>query len=41
MARQLYIQIALKDLKESNPVKVAEYTVANKIDDEPAFAWWV
>jgi hypothetical protein len=31
----------LKDLKESNPVEVAEYAVANKIDDEPAFAWWV
>jgi hypothetical protein len=27
-------RIALKDLKESNPVEVAEYTVANKIDDE-------
>jgi hypothetical protein len=34
-------RIALKDLKEANPVKVAEYAVANKIDDEPAFAWWV
>ena len=31
----------LKDLKESNPVEVAEYAVANKISDEPAFAWWV
>ena len=27
----------LKDLKESNPVEVAEYAVANKIADEPAF----
>jgi hypothetical protein len=34
-------RIALKDLKESNPVEVAEYAVANKIDDEPAYAWWV
>jgi hypothetical protein len=34
-------RIALKDLKESNPIEVAEYAVANKIDDEPAFAWWV
>jgi hypothetical protein len=34
-------RIALKDLKEANPVEVAEYAVANKIDDEPAFAWWV
>ena len=27
----------LKDLKESNPVEVAEYAVANKIANEPAF----
>ena len=33
--------IALKDLKESNPVEVAEYAKANGIDDEPAFKWWV
>jgi hypothetical protein len=33
--------IPLKDLKESNPVEVAEYAVANKIENEPAFAWWV
>jgi hypothetical protein len=32
--------IALKDLKESNPVEVAEYALANKILEEPAFAWW-
>jgi hypothetical protein len=31
----------LKELKESFPVEIAEYTVANKIDDEPAFKWWV
>ena len=31
----------LKDLKDSNPIEVAEYTVANKISEEPAFAWWV
>lgn len=31
----------LKDLKESNPVQVAEYAIANKISLEPAFAWWV
>ena len=31
----------LKDLKESNPLEVAEYAVANLIDKEPAFAWWV
>ena len=32
---------ALKDLKESNPVEVAEYAVGAKIVSEPAFAWWV
>ena len=31
----------LKDLKESNPVEVAEYVVAHKLDDEAAFEWWV
>ena len=31
----------MKDLKESNPVDLAEYAVANRIDHEPAFAWWV
>jgi hypothetical protein len=31
----------LKDLKESNPIEVAEYAVANKLLHEPAFAWWV
>jgi Reverse transcriptase (RNA-dependent DNA polymerase) len=30
----------LKDLKESNPVQVAEYAVSNKIVSQPAFAWW-
>jgi hypothetical protein len=30
--------IPLKDLKESNPVDVAEYAVANKLVHEPAFA---
>jgi hypothetical protein len=27
----------LKDLKASNPVEVAEYTVANRLVEEPAF----
>ena len=31
----------LADLKESNPVELAEYAVANRIVDEPAFKWWV
>ena len=33
--------IALKDLKESYPVQVAEYSVGGRISLEPAFAWWV
>ena len=33
--------IALKDLKESYPVQVAEYSVDARILMEPAFAWWV
>ena len=33
--------VALKDLKESNPVDLAEYADANKIDHKPAFVWWV
>ena len=33
--------IALKDIKDSYPVELAEYAINNKIDDEPAFAWWV
>jgi hypothetical protein len=31
----------LADLKESNPVEVAEYAATNKLHDEPAFAWWL
>ena len=33
--------VALKDARQSYPVLVAEYAIANRIDDEPAFAWWV
>jgi hypothetical protein len=32
--------VPLKDLKEAYPVHVAEYAMANKILEEPAFAWW-
>jgi len=32
---------ALKDLKESFPVQVAEFSIARGIQDEPAFSWWV
>ena len=31
----------LADLKESYPIEVAEYAVAQGVDNEPAFAWWV
>ena len=31
----------LKDLKESILIEVAEYAVANRIVEEPAFKWWV
>ena len=33
--------IDLKHLKDSNPIQVAEYAVANRIQEEPAFRWWV
>ena len=32
--------VALKDLKESNPLQVAEYIQLAELMDEPAFAWW-
>ena len=31
--------VPLKDLKESNPVELVEYAVANRIDHKPDFAW--
>ena len=31
--------VSLKDLKESNPIKVAEYVTACNIQEEPAFSW--
>ena len=31
----------LKDLKESNPVELAEYAKGNELQFEPAFKWWV
>ena len=33
--------LPLKELKETNAVQVAEYAVLNRIDEEPAFDWWV
>ena len=33
--------IPLADLKEYNPLEIAEYAISNKLEKEPAFAWWV
>ena len=33
--------VTLKDLKESYPVPVADYAIANALQDEPSFAWWI
>ncbi len=33
--------VLLKDIKELFPIETAEYAVANKIPEEPAFKWWV
>ena len=33
--------VSLKECKNTNPIRVAEYAVANKIAEEPAFNWWV
>jgi hypothetical protein len=33
--------VPLRELKETNPIEIAEYAIANQIETEPAFAWWV
>jgi len=33
--------LPLKDVKAANPVELADYAIANHIQDEPAFAWWI
>ena len=33
--------IKTKDLKYSYPVPLTDYSVANELQDEPAFAWWL
>jgi hypothetical protein len=33
--------VPLKDIKDTNPVEVAEYAITNQIESEPAFTWWV
>lgn len=36
-----YSWIPMSDLKESNPIELAEFAVAVGISSEPAFNWWV
>ena len=31
----------MKDLKDSYPVQLADYAIANGLQKKPAFAWWV
>jgi hypothetical protein len=33
--------VDLKHVKDSTPIELAEYAVANRIQEEPAFKWWV
>ena len=33
--------MTLKEAKESFPVQLAKYAVANCLTEEPAFKWWV
>ena len=33
--------VDLKYVKGSNPIELAEYAVANRIQEKPAFKWWV
>ena len=32
--------VKLKDLKESNPIELAQYAKEHGLIDKPAFAWW-
>jgi len=33
--------IPLKDVKQANPLELAEYALTNNLSNEPAFKWWV
>ncbi|KAI2494561.1 Reverse transcriptase (RNA-dependent DNA polymerase) [Fragilaria crotonensis] len=33
--------VDMRYVKDSNPIELAEYAVANRIQEEPAFKWWV
>jgi hypothetical protein len=32
--------VGLKEMKATHPIEVVEYAKANRLDHEPAFAWW-
>jgi hypothetical protein len=33
--------IPLREMENSYPLETAEYAISNKLEQEPAFAWWV
>ena len=33
--------VPLKDMKESHPIEIADFSKSRGIDKEPAFAWWI
>ncbi len=33
--------LPLKDIKDANPLELAQYAIANGITEKPAFKWWV
>ena len=33
--------LPLRDVKNSNPIELAEYAIANELENELAFKWWV
>ena len=33
--------ITMKDLMETSPVEISDYNVANELEDETKFEWWV
>jgi hypothetical protein len=33
--------VPLVELKQTNPIKLAEYAIANHIYEEAAFKWWI
>jgi len=35
------LSVPLREMKNSYPLETADYAVSNKLEKEPAFAWWV